>query len=81
MRSQRFSVFSGPSQGDVVPDVSCYNLGVGSSSRVRGSLAGPFPGMAYALALASCLKVGTGMAVLPGRHRVPAPRRVLPVCA
>ena len=37
---------------------------------VCGSLAGPFLGMAYALALTSCLKLGTGMAVLPERHRV-----------
>src|SRR3984893_16681023 len=57
---------------------------------VYGSLADPFIGMAHALARTSRLKVGTGVAVLPGRHPVLvakqlatlaglAPRRVLPV--
>lgn len=50
----------------------------------------PLVGMAYALALTTKLKVGTGVAILPGRHPVLvakqlatlaalAPRRVLPV--
>jgi probable F420-dependent oxidoreductase len=57
---------------------------------VYGSLVDPFIGMAYALAQTSRLKVGTGVAVLPGRHPVLvakqlaslaglAPARVLPV--
>jgi len=57
---------------------------------VYGSLVDPFIGMAYALARTTRLKVGTGVAVLPGRHPVLvakqlaslaglAPRRVLPV--
>ncbi len=57
---------------------------------VYGSLVNPFIGMAHALARTSRLKVGTGVAVLPGRHPVLvakqlatlaglAPRRVLPV--
>jgi probable F420-dependent oxidoreductase len=57
---------------------------------VYGSLVDPFIGMAHALARTSRLKVGTGVAVLPGRHPVlvakqlatlagVAPRRVLPV--
>ena len=37
---------------------------------VYGSLVDPFIGMAYALARTSRLKVGTGVAVLPGRHPV-----------
>jgi len=57
---------------------------------VYGSLVDPFIGIAHALARTSRLKVGTGVAVLPGRHPVLvakqlatlaglAPRRVLPV--
>jgi probable F420-dependent oxidoreductase len=57
---------------------------------VFGSLVEPFAGMAYALSRTSRLKVGTGVAVLPGRHPVLvakqlaslaglAPGRVLPV--
>jgi probable F420-dependent oxidoreductase len=57
---------------------------------VYGSLVDPFIGMAHALTRTSRLKVGTGVAVLPGRHPVLvakqlatlaglAPRRVLPV--
>ena len=57
---------------------------------VFGSLVDPFVGMAHALARTSQLKVGTGIAILPGRHPVLvakqlaslaalAPRRVLPV--
>jgi probable F420-dependent oxidoreductase len=57
---------------------------------VYGSLVDPFIGMAHALARTSQLKVGTGVAVLPGRHPVLvakqlaslaglSPRRVLPV--
>ncbi len=57
---------------------------------VYGSLVDPFIGMAHTLARTSRLKVGTGVAVLPGRHPVLvakqlatlaglAPRRVLPV--
>jgi probable F420-dependent oxidoreductase len=60
------------------------------SEMVFGSLVEPFTGMAYALSRTANLKVGTGVAVLPGRHPVLvakqlaslaslAPRRVLPV--
>jgi probable F420-dependent oxidoreductase len=60
------------------------------SEVVYGPLVEPFTGMAYALARTSKLKVGTGVAVLPGRHPVLvakqlaslaalAPGRVLPV--
>jgi probable F420-dependent oxidoreductase len=60
------------------------------SEVVYGDLVEPFIGMAYALARSTRLKVGTGVAVLPGRHPVLvakqlttlaalAPRRVLPV--
>jgi probable F420-dependent oxidoreductase len=69
------------------------NAGVDSlwlSEVIYGSLVEPFTGMAYALARTSRLKVGTGVAVLPGRHPVLvakqltslaalAPGRVLPV--
>jgi probable F420-dependent oxidoreductase len=60
------------------------------SEVVYGPLVEPFAGMAYALAKSTKLKVGTGVAVLPGRHPVLvakqltslaalAPGRVLPV--
>jgi probable F420-dependent oxidoreductase len=60
------------------------------SEVVYGDLVEPFTGMTYALASSSHLKVGTGVAVLPGRHPVLvakqltslaalAPGRVLPV--
>jgi probable F420-dependent oxidoreductase len=60
------------------------------SEVVYGPIVEPFTGMAYALARTSALKVGTGVAVLPGRHPVLvakqltslaalAPGRVLPV--
>jgi probable F420-dependent oxidoreductase len=60
------------------------------SEMVFGSLVEPFTGMTYALARTARLKVGTGVAVLPGRHPVLvakqlaslaalAPGRVLPV--
>ncbi len=60
------------------------------SEVVYGDLVAPLAGMAYTLARTSRLKVGTGVAVLPGRHPVLvakelaslaalAPRRVLPV--
>jgi len=60
------------------------------SEVVYGGLVEPFIGMTYALARTSHLKVGTGVAVLPGRHPVQvakqltslaalAPGRVLPV--
>src|SRR5215472_9030893 len=60
------------------------------SEVVYGPLVEPFVGMTYALAMTESLKVGTGVAVLPGRHPVLvakqltslaalAPRRVLPV--
>jgi probable F420-dependent oxidoreductase len=60
------------------------------SEVVYGDIVEPFTGMAYALARSSHLKVGTGVAVLPGRHPVLvakqlttlaglAPGRVLPV--
>jgi probable F420-dependent oxidoreductase len=59
------------------------------SELVFGSLVEPFIGMAHALARTSRLKVGTGVAILPGRHPVLvakqlaslaalAPGRVLP---
>jgi probable F420-dependent oxidoreductase len=68
-------------------------LGVDSlwlSEMVFGSLVEPFAGMAYALSRTTRLKVGTGVAVLPGRQPVLvakqlaslaglAPGRVLPV--
>src|SRR5215472_2407561 len=60
------------------------------SEVVYGDLVEPFTGMTYALARSDRLKVGTGVAVLPGRHPVLvakqlttlaalAPGRVLPV--
>jgi probable F420-dependent oxidoreductase len=60
------------------------------SEVVYGELVEPLIGMTYTLARTSRLKVGTGVAVLPGRHPVLvakelaslaalAPRRVLPV--
>jgi len=60
------------------------------SEVVYGPLVEPFTGMAFALARTAKLKVGTGVAVLPGRHPVLvakqltslaalAPGRVLPV--
>jgi probable F420-dependent oxidoreductase len=60
------------------------------SEVVYGPLVEPFVGMTYALARTESLKLGTGVAVLPGRHPVLvakqltslaglAPRRVLPV--
>jgi probable F420-dependent oxidoreductase len=60
------------------------------SEVLHGPLAEPFIGMTYALARTARLKVGTGVAVLPGRHPVLvakqlatlaglAPGRVLPV--
>ena len=60
------------------------------SEVVYGDLVEPLIGMAYTLARTTRLKVGTGVAVLPGRHPVLvakelaslaalAPRRVLPV--
>ncbi len=60
------------------------------SEVVYGDVVEPFTGMTYALARTSRLKVGTGVAVLPGRHPVLvakqltslaalAPGRVLPV--
>jgi len=92
----RIGVSLGPA---AVPAVFAYAvdrveaLGVDSlwlSEMVFGSLVEPFAGMAYALSRTSRLKVGTGVAVLPGRHPVLvakqlaslaglAPGRVLPV--
>jgi len=77
--------------GDAVDRVE--ELGVDSlwlSEMVLGSLVEPFAGMAFALSRTARLKVGTGVAVLPGRHPVLvakqlaslaglAPGRVLPV--
>jgi alkanesulfonate monooxygenase SsuD/methylene tetrahydromethanopterin reductase-like flavin-dependent oxidoreductase (luciferase family) len=40
------------------------------SELVYGPLADPFTAMTWALARTSRLKVGTGVAVLPGRHPV-----------
>jgi len=68
-------------------------LGIDSlwlSEMVYGPLVEPFTGMTYALARTARLKVGTGVAVLPGRHPVLvakqlaslaalAPGRALPV--
>ncbi|MFC4590073.1 TIGR03854 family LLM class F420-dependent oxidoreductase [Sphaerisporangium corydalis] len=68
------------------------SLGVDSlwlSEIVYGPAVEPFVGMAYALARTTRLKVGTGVAILPGRHPVHvakqlaslvalAPKRVLP---
>src|SRR5215472_12090852 len=57
--------------GDAVDRVE--ELGVDSlwlSEMVFGSLVEPFAGMAYALSRTARLKVGTGVAVLPGRHPV-----------
>ena len=54
--------------GDAVDRVE--ELGVDSlwlSEMVFGSLVEPFAGMAYALSRTARLKVGTGVAVLPGR--------------
>lgn len=69
------------------------DLGIDSlwlSEMVYGSMVEPFVGMTYALARTAKLKIGTGVAVLPGRHPVLvakqlvslaalAPGRVLPV--
>src|SRR5215467_9096682 len=77
--------------GDAVDRVE--ELGVDSlwlPETVFGSVVEPFAGMAYALSRTARLKVGTGVAVLPGRHPVLvakhlaslaglAPGRVLPV--
>jgi len=77
--------------GDAVDRIE--ELGVDSlwlSEMVFGWQVEPFAGMAYALSRTSRLKVGTGVAVLPGRHPVLvakqlasiaglAPGRVLPV--
>jgi probable F420-dependent oxidoreductase len=54
------------------------------SELVYSKAVDPFVGMAYALARTTNLKVGTSVAVLPGRHPVLvakqlAPKRVLPV--
>src|SRR5579863_7795852 len=60
------------------------------SEQVYSPLVEPFTGLAFALSRTQRLKVGTGVAVLPGRHPVLvakqlaslaglAPRRVLPV--
>ena len=57
--------------GDAVDRVE--ELGVDSlwlPEMVFGSLVEPFAGMAYALSRTARLKVGTGVAVLPGRHPV-----------
>ena len=81
-----------PSQFGAAVDV-LEQAGVNSlwlPEMVYGSLVDPFIGMTYALARTARLKVGTGVAVLPGRHPVLvakqlaslaglAPRRVLPV--
>src|SRR5258708_29128724 len=53
--------------------------GVGSlwlPEMICGSLAGPFISMARALARTSRLKLGTGIAVLPGRHPVLVARQL-----
>ncbi|OBK71889.1 TIGR03854 family LLM class F420-dependent oxidoreductase [Mycobacterium sp. 1274761.0] len=92
----RFGVGLGPSPGpdrlvDVVDQLE--TAGVDSlwfSELVYSPLVDPFVGMAVALARTTRLKVGTSVAVLPGRHPVLvakqlaslaaiAPKRVLPV--
>jgi probable F420-dependent oxidoreductase len=92
----RIGISLGPAVGpDVFGDAvdRVEQLGVDSlwlSEMVFGSLVEPFAGMAYALSRTSRLKVGTGVAVLPGRQPVLvakqlaslaglAPGRVLPV--
>jgi probable F420-dependent oxidoreductase len=92
----RIGISLGPAAGpDVFGDAvdRVEQLGVDSlwlSEMVFGSLVEPFAGMAYALSRTSRLKVGTGVAVLPGRQPVLvakqlaslawlAPGRVLPV--
>jgi probable F420-dependent oxidoreductase len=83
---------SGPGEFAAAVD-DLERLGVDSlwlSEMVYGTLLEPVTGMAYALSRTSGLKVGTGVAVLPGRHPVLvakqlaslaglAPGRVLPV--
>jgi len=92
----RIGVSLGPAatpQGLADGVTSLEDAGVDSlwlSEVVYGDLVEPFTGMTYALARTSHLKVGTGVAVLPGRHPVLvakqltslaalAPGRVLPV--
>jgi probable F420-dependent oxidoreductase len=59
-------------------------LGVDSlwvQEMVFGSLVEPFIGMAHALARTSRLKVGTGVAVLPGRHPVLVAKKLASLAA
>ena len=51
------------------------------SEVVYGPLVEPFIGMAHALAVTSNLKVGTGVAVLPGRHPVLVAKQLLSLAA
>src|ERR1700749_3594937 len=73
--------------GDRLEEMGVDSLWI--SELVFGSLVEPFIGMTHALARTSRLKVGTGVAILPGRHPVLvakqlaslaalAPGRVLP---
>src|ERR1700749_754953 len=73
--------------GDRLEEMGIDSLWI--SELVFGSLVEPFIGMTHALARTSRLKVGTGVAILPGRHPVLvakqlaslaalAPGRVLP---
>jgi probable F420-dependent oxidoreductase len=92
----RFGVGLGADTGpDELPELidRLERLGIDSlwfSELVYSKAVDPFVGMAYALARARRLKVGTSVVVLPGRHPVLvakqlaslaalAPRRVLPV--
>ncbi len=83
----------GDAEGFTVAVDRLEEMGVDSlwvQEMVFGPLVEPFIGMAHALSRTGHLKVGTGVAVLPGRHPVLvakqlaslaalAPRRVLPV--
>lgn len=51
------------------------------SEVVYGPIVEPFVGMAYALARTRKLKVGTGVAVLPGRHPVLVAKQLLSLAA
>lgn len=92
----RFGVGLGADRGpDQLAEVVDYLEGVGVDSLwfselVYSDLVDPFVGMAFALARTTRMKVGTSVAVLPGRHPVLvakqlaslsalAPKRVLPV--
>ncbi|HKV17401.1 MAG TPA: TIGR03854 family LLM class F420-dependent oxidoreductase [Mycobacterium sp.] len=92
----RFGVGLGADRGpDQLAEIVDYLEGVGVDSLwfselVYSDLVDPFVGMAFTLARTTRMKVGTSVAVLPGRHPVLvakqlaslsalAPKRVLPV--